>query len=178
MSEISLPPKRTMPLRKLTPDQVAEAVRRYEAGEALAPIAAAMEVSRQAMWDLLRRRTKIRDRLAALPRKEPNAVRRHRDINRLRYRLRAARITAGQMMTVRARDQVCRMCGSDGTDFDHILAVALGGQTEMANLQLLCHPCHVLKSSDDRKLAWAWRKALTSFTAAFHVSRSQLPESD
>lgn len=48
--------------RKLTPDQVQSAVRMYsEVGMSLAPIAEYFGVSRQAMWDLLRRRTQMRD---------------------------------------------------------------------------------------------------------------------
>lgn len=46
--------------RKLSQEQVDEAVRMYERGLSLAPIAAFYSVSRQAMWDLLRRRTQMR----------------------------------------------------------------------------------------------------------------------
>lgn len=145
-------------LRKLTLEQADEAVRRYEAGESLAPIAETYGVTRQSMWDLLRRRTMLRDRLEALPRMEPNAVREHRDTNRKRYRSRAKRITAQQMREVRERDGVCQLCEGEGTDFDHILAVALGGQTELANLQLLCHPCHAKKTKRDQQLARMLRK--------------------
>lgn len=129
--------------------EVAAAVVLYEAGWSLARLAERLRVSRQSMWDLIRRRIPLRDRLAALPRKEPNAVRRHRAVNRRRYLERAARITAAQMRAVRERDQVCRTCGEEGTDFDHILPVADGGQTTLENLQLLCHPCHVQKSRTD-----------------------------
>jgi hypothetical protein len=47
-------------LLKLTQDQVAEAVVMYDRGASLAPIAARFGVSRQSMWDLLRRRTELR----------------------------------------------------------------------------------------------------------------------
>lgn len=47
-------------LRKLTPEQAEECVRMYEAGLSLAPIAEWAGVSRQSMWDLLRRRTEMR----------------------------------------------------------------------------------------------------------------------
>jgi transposase-like protein len=47
-------------LKKLTPEQAEECVRMYEAGMSLAPIAAYFGVSRQAMWDLVRRRTAMR----------------------------------------------------------------------------------------------------------------------
>lgn len=51
---------RKMPLVKLTQDQVDAAVAAYEAGDSLSQIAARCNVSRQAMWDLLRRRTAMR----------------------------------------------------------------------------------------------------------------------
>lgn len=47
-------------LKKLTPEQADECVRMYDAGLSLAPIADYFHVSRQAMWDLLRRRTTLR----------------------------------------------------------------------------------------------------------------------
>ena len=47
--------------RKLTPDQVESAVRMYRDAEmSLAQVATYFEVSRQAMWDLLRRRITLR----------------------------------------------------------------------------------------------------------------------
>lgn len=48
------------PPKKLSEAQISEAVRRYEAGESIAPIAVGMGVTRQSMWDLLRRRTVLR----------------------------------------------------------------------------------------------------------------------
>lgn len=47
-------------LKKLTPEQAEECVRMYEAGLSLGPIAEYFSVSRQAMWDLLRRRIDLR----------------------------------------------------------------------------------------------------------------------
>jgi ribosomal protein S27AE len=44
----------------MTPESAAEAVKMYEAGIAIGPIASYFQVSRQGMWDLLRRRTKMR----------------------------------------------------------------------------------------------------------------------
>lgn len=49
-------------LKKLTQAQVDEAVRMYESGMSLAPIATFYGVSRQSMWDLLRRRVELRPR--------------------------------------------------------------------------------------------------------------------
>lgn len=50
-------------LKKLTEEQAEEAVILYEAGDSLGQIAQRFAVSRQGMWDLLRRRTAMRPRL-------------------------------------------------------------------------------------------------------------------
>lgn len=50
-------------LKKLTIEQVAEAVRAYESGSSLADVGLTYGVSRQAMWDLLRRRTVLRSQV-------------------------------------------------------------------------------------------------------------------
>lgn len=148
---LTFAPSKRQPLRKLSPEQVAEAERLYRAGWSLSKTAAHLSVSRQAMWDLLRRRLILRDRLKALPRKPRTAIRAKRAATIKRYRSRAARITVLQMRAVMARDQVCRGCGQPGNEYDHIEPVALGGQTTMDNLQLLCPPCHREKSRTDRR---------------------------
>lgn len=47
-------------LKKLTPEQAEECVKLYDNGLSLQNVADYFDVSRQAMWDLLRRRTKMR----------------------------------------------------------------------------------------------------------------------
>jgi hypothetical protein len=47
-------------LKKLTPEQADECVRLYESGLSIGDVAGYFAVSRQAMWDLLRRRTTMR----------------------------------------------------------------------------------------------------------------------
>lgn len=143
---------------RLTEEQKQAATRSYEAGESIAVVAKRYGVSRQSMWDVLRRRTTLRDRVQALPRKKSTAVRRKRARSRERYRERAARITAAQIRAVRERDKVCLVCGALGTDIDHILPVSEGGQTELLNLQLLCHPCHIEKSREDWKSRERWKE--------------------
>lgn len=49
-------------LKKLTPEQAEESVRLYERGLSCGAIGAYYGVTRQAMWDLLRRRTTMRPR--------------------------------------------------------------------------------------------------------------------
>ena len=120
----------------------------YESGLSLGSVAQHFLVSRQSMWDVLRRRTTMRDRIAALPRKPPNAVRLKRLKALRRYRAKAKRITRAQIRLVKERDKVCRICAQPGTDIDHILEVTNGGQTELFNLQLLCRTCHRQKSGN------------------------------
>ena len=146
---LSLSPAKSQPLRKLSSDQVEESMLLYLSGLSLEKVAVKMGVTRQAMHDLLKRRIVLRDRVAALPRKPSNAKRRKRAQSIRRYRERAARITAAQIRAVMERDLVCQACGELGRDVDHIIPVSMGGQTEMENLQLLCQPCHFLKSGNE-----------------------------
>jgi 5-methylcytosine-specific restriction endonuclease McrA len=136
---------------RLTESQKREAVSFYEGGESLGKVAVRYGVTRQSMWDTLRRRTKMRDRIAALPRQEPTKLRLKRLATLRRYRSRAARVTRAQAAEVLARDVVCKRCGGPGKDIDHILAVSRGGQTELSNLQLLCRPCHTMKSRSEKR---------------------------
>ena len=47
-------------LHKLTPDTITEAIQCYQSGESLSVVAARFGVSRQSMWDVLRRRIQLR----------------------------------------------------------------------------------------------------------------------
>jgi 5-methylcytosine-specific restriction protein A len=143
---------------RLTEEQKQEATRFYEAGESIGAVANRYGVSRQSMHDVLKRRTEMRDRIAALPRKEPTAIRTKRLRALRRYRARAARITRAQIRAVMERDVHCVACGALGTDIDHIRPVSEGGQTEMDNLQLLCHPCHIEKSRADWRIRTRWKE--------------------
>lgn len=52
-------------------------------------------------------------------------------------------IPAGLRKHVYERDKVCQKCGSSwDLEIDHIIAVALGGKTELENLRLLCRNCN------------------------------------
>jgi 5-methylcytosine-specific restriction protein A len=59
-----------------------------------------------------------------------------------------------QVMT---RDKgLCQVCWADhriglATEVDHIVAKAKGGSDDLANLQSICHACHVAKTAGDRK---------------------------
>lgn len=160
------------PLRKLTEEQVEEAIRMYQSGLSLAKCAEPFGVSRQSMHDLLKRRIELRDRIEALPRltdEERSKVQEKRNRALKRYRTRAKRITKAQTDAVKERDRVCVKCGEPGVDVDHIVPVMKGGQTEMDNLQLLCKPCHINKSRDDWK--GVSRKGATQSTSFAEASR-------
>ena len=52
-------------------------------------------------------------------------------------------IPAGMRKYIYERDKVCQKCGSNwDLEIDHILAMALGGKTEINNLRLLCRNCN------------------------------------
>ncbi len=153
MSALSLSENQRGELQyRLTEEQKQEATRLYESGESIGMIAERYEVSRQSMWDVLRRRTKMRNRIDALPRKPTSAIRAKRAATLKRYRERAARITAAQTREVWARDKACVKCKEPGEQIDHIYPVALGGSTSLENLQLLCRPCHITKTRADLAL--------------------------
>lgn len=60
MREKSTPARLGFHYHKLTPEQANEAVVLYDNGASIGAVAARFGVSRQAMWDLLRRRTTMR----------------------------------------------------------------------------------------------------------------------
>ncbi|MDA0780661.1 MAG: HNH endonuclease signature motif containing protein [Proteobacteria bacterium] len=44
------------------------------------------------------------------------------------------------------QNPLCVVCGTAGTDVDHILPLSKGGTNELSNLQTLCHSCHSRKT--------------------------------
>ncbi len=54
-----------------------------------------------------------------------------------------------KLRACRARDKHCVLCGSyEGLSVDHIVPLCLGGDSELPNLRLLCHPCHTLADAE------------------------------
>lgn len=125
--------------RKLTPDQVASAVDMYEMGMPLAPIAEYFGVTRQAMWDLLRRRTTMR------PQKRSGA-----DNHFWRGGARAdgrahdiveKAVAAGRL----SRPHVCESCGGDGRAYRDGRAPIQAHHDDYnrpLDVRWLCQPCH------------------------------------
>lgn len=51
--------------------------------------------------------------------------------------------------------QICRRCGGLGTDLDHIIPIQKGGGAcWISNFQMLCNPCHKVKTRED----FGWKK--------------------
>jgi 5-methylcytosine-specific restriction endonuclease McrA len=62
-------------------------------------------------------------------------------------------VTGKLRYQVMRRDNfTCQLCGTHGTEkplhVDHILPVALGGKSNLANLQTLCMECNLGKGKD------------------------------
>ena len=127
------------PLIKLTEDKLAEAIRRYDAGESLAPIAKDMGVSRQSMWDVLRRRTVMR------PQKrygdENHFYRGGSFAEDQAHNKVEKAVKSGRM----ARPDDCGRCGGCGVPFKdgrHPIQAHHDDYTKPLDVRWLCQPCH------------------------------------
>lgn len=59
--------------------------------------------------------------------------------------------TALRNRVIREAKGLCRLCGAQGAQVDHIVPDAEGGSWARENLQYLCNPCHKIKSDEDAK---------------------------
>ena len=126
--------------RKLTPDQVASSVRMYTDLEmSLQQIAEFYGVSRQSMWDLLRRRTTLR------PQKRYGADN-HFWRGGARANGRVHDITEKAIRKgVLIRPGVCDTCGGDGRKFRdgrHPIQAHHPDYNQPLEVMWLCQPCH------------------------------------
>ncbi len=125
-------------LKKLTQDQAVECVRLYESGLSLAPIAEYFNVSRQAMWDLLRRRTTLRSQ------------KRYGKDNHFYRGGKSADDHAQNMVEYAARKglierkSVCEGCGNSGTFKDGRTKIQAHHSDYNKPLDViwLCQECH------------------------------------
>jgi ribosomal protein S27AE len=124
-------------LKKLTVEQAAEAVGMYDSGMSLAPIAEFYGVSRQAMWDLLRRRTTMRpqQRTGADNHFHRGTKADARAQNLLEYA-----VASG----VVERKTHCEKCGDTGTMKDGRSAIQAhhDDYTKPLEVRWLCQRCH------------------------------------
>jgi hypothetical protein len=43
--------------------------------------------------------------------------------------------------------KTCNYCGDVGNEVDHVIELAAGGDNSIENLQVLCSPCHKVKTA-------------------------------
>ncbi len=126
-----------MPLKKLTQEKVQEAIRLYESGLGLQPIAAFLGITRQGLWDVLRRRIKLRPQKRAgkdnhFYRGTKSDGKAH---NLLEYALKTGIVQ---------RKDACEECGDSGTFKDGRAKVHAHHDDYSKPLEVrwLCQPCH------------------------------------
>ena len=125
-------------LKKLTTGQADECVRLYEGGLSLQPIADYYGVSRQAMWDLLRRRTTMR------PQKRYGSDN-HFYRGGLRFDDRAQNLVEYAVKTgVLIRKDRCESCGAQGTFRDGRSTIQAHhcDYNRPLDVMWLCQKCH------------------------------------
>ncbi len=125
-------------LKKLTEEQAAQAVADYNNGASLAGVAARFGVSRQGMWDLLRRRTTMRPQLRHGSENHfsrGGAVADEEAHDRVESAIRAGTITP--------RD-ACETCGESGTFKDGRRSVQAhhDDYNKPLSVRWLCQRCH------------------------------------
>ena len=125
-------------LKKLTIEQAEECVRMYERGLACGPIAEYFHVSRNAMHDLLKRRTKMRFNLRFG--KTNNSYRDGQRADDIAQNLVETAISQGVMQ----RKTHCENCGSTGTFKDGRTSIQAHHDDYNKPLEVrwLCQKCH------------------------------------
>lgn len=125
-------------LRKLTERQVAKAVKEYDAGKSLADLAKIYCISRQAMWDLMKRRTKLRSRLKSG--KENHFYRGGKVSDDRAHNKVEKAIKRGDLLN----PEVCETCGSSGRFSDGRTSIQAHHDDYNFPLKVrwLCQPCH------------------------------------
>lgn len=136
-------------LKKLTPEQAEECVRLYERGLSLAPIAQYFGVSRNAMWDLLRRRTAMRSN------------KRYADENHF-FRGGSIANDAAQNLLEKAiqrgiieRSSCCEICGDSGKFKDGRSKIQGHHSDYNKPLEVLwlCQKCHHIWHKNNKPIA-------------------------
>ena len=126
-------------MRKLTPDQSDSAVQMYDSGMSLAPIAEYYGVSRQAMWDKLRRRTAMRPQ--ARFGSDNHFWRGGTKANERAHDIVEKAVLAGRLI----RSETCERCGGDGRKFRDGRAPIQAHHCDYnkpLDVMWLCQPCH------------------------------------
>lgn len=128
-------------LKKLSPVQALEAVGLYDRGMSLQPIALYYKVSRQAMWDLLRRRTTMRPQRRFA--KDNHFYREGKRANDHAQNMVESAIRRGILIP----KDVCETCGKRADQFkDKRRSVQAHhcDYNKPLDVMWLCQPCHHL----------------------------------
>lgn len=69
----------------------------------------------------------------------------------------------------------CSQCGADGhhhrLDLDHIVPVSQGGTDTLANVRLLCRPCHTPKTQAEARAGQAAKRARLQLPTELHPGK-------
>lgn len=126
------------PAHKLSAEQIIEAVTLYDGGASTVTLAARFGVSRQSMWDVLRRRTTMRPKLRYGAEnhfyRDGKRAEDHAQ-NLVEYAIRRGEIV---------RPGACEACGNAGRYRDGRTAIQAhhDDYTQPLNVRWLCQPCH------------------------------------
>lgn len=125
-------------LKKLTEEQVAEAVKSYDAGMSLGDLAHIYGVTRQAMWDLMRRRTTMRPQ-------QRYGKDNHFYRGGARADERAQKILENEIRYGRMHNPgKCEVCGNESRFADGRTAIQAhhDDYNKPLSVRWLCQPCH------------------------------------
>lgn len=125
-------------LKKMTQEQVTEAIAGYESGMSLGDLAHIYGVTRQAMWDLLRRRITLRDNLRF--KEENHFYRGGKRADERAHNLVDKAIQSGRLVN----PGVCETCGGTGQFADGRTAIQAhhDDYNEPLSVRWLCQRCH------------------------------------
>lgn len=138
MRENSTPSRLGFHYKKLSPEQAVEAVAIYDGGASIGQVAEHFGVTRQGMWDLLRRRTTMRPQQRRGEDKHFYRGGVHSDPEA--HDLTERAIAEGGLV----RPEGCDVCGHGGTAKDGraIIQAHHDDDNKPLDVRWLCQPCH------------------------------------
>lgn len=75
-------------------------------------------------------------------------------------------------------DGHCQSCGmkmkAGEGEYDHIIALAHGGETDVENGQLLCYPCHKPKTASDKGITEKIKRMRDKHLGIYPKSRARI----
>jgi hypothetical protein len=126
-------------LKKLSLEQVAEAIRLYQAGLSLGDVASFFAVSRQSMWDLLRRRIELRPQRRA---GRDNHFYRGGEVQDDRAQNLLERAVERGVVTPKDSCENCGMAPEPFRDGRRSVQAHHDDYNKPLDVRWLCQPCH------------------------------------